>query len=137
MYKISKSYSFDAAHRLHHLEGAHKCRNLHGHTYTVTITLFSDTLNSDTMVKDFNDLAPFKRHLDTFYDHALIVDVNDIELRDLASNLGCKMSVVYGPTTSELLAKEMHKIAKSLFNWSEKIGIEVSETPTSKAYYEE
>lgn len=35
--EISKTFSFDAAHQLPHHDG--KCRNLHGHTYSVTVRL--------------------------------------------------------------------------------------------------
>ncbi|MBP6085949.1 6-carboxytetrahydropterin synthase [Patescibacteria group bacterium] len=35
--KISKSFSFDAAHRLTTHNG--KCRNLHGHRYSVIVTI--------------------------------------------------------------------------------------------------
>lgn len=38
-YRIGKSFTFDAAHRLPGLRAGHKCGRLHGHTYTVEVVL--------------------------------------------------------------------------------------------------
>lgn len=35
--KVSKRFTFEAAHSLPHLPKGHKCRNLHGHSYGVTL----------------------------------------------------------------------------------------------------
>ena len=35
--EIWKEFSFDAAHLLPNVPEGHKCRRLHGHTYTVRI----------------------------------------------------------------------------------------------------
>lgn len=50
---ITKEFLFDAAHHLEMYEG--KCRNIHGHTYKLAITI-SGYLNQLGMVIDFYDL---------------------------------------------------------------------------------
>lgn len=39
---LSRSRDFQAAHTLPRMPDGHKCRNLHGHTYTVTIACYGD-----------------------------------------------------------------------------------------------
>ncbi|MGH8897377.1 MAG: 6-pyruvoyl trahydropterin synthase family protein [Egibacteraceae bacterium] len=41
MFRIGKSFTFDAAHHLPGLSEGHKCARLHGHTYTVMVGSFS------------------------------------------------------------------------------------------------
>jgi len=54
---VTKILSFDAAHCLPEHEG--KCRNVHGHTYTLEVTVegqVQDGGPTDRMVMDFADL---------------------------------------------------------------------------------
>jgi 6-pyruvoyltetrahydropterin/6-carboxytetrahydropterin synthase len=74
-YRIGKTFSFDAAHRLGGLPEGHKCGRLHGHTYSVEIVLTSWELGEPGFVTDFGDLAPFKRYLDEHLDHRSLNDV--------------------------------------------------------------
>src|SRR5579859_1071133 len=77
MYRIGKSYSFDASHQLHGLPDGHKCGRLHGHTYTVTVEIVGEyrsdwageDLEAPGFVVDFGELAPLKAHLDGTFDH--------------------------------------------------------------------
>lgn len=50
---VTKTFTFDAAHHLHAYEG--KCKNMHGHTYKVVLTL-SGYPNNIGMVIDFGEL---------------------------------------------------------------------------------
>lgn len=50
---VTKTFTFDAAHHLHCYEG--KCKNLHGHTYRLIVTV-SGRVNEIGMVVDFQDL---------------------------------------------------------------------------------
>jgi len=64
---ISKSFTFDASHHLHCYEG--KCKNLHGHTYRVTLTV-SGYLNDLGLVIDFSELkAIWKSKIEIYLDH--------------------------------------------------------------------
>jgi 6-pyruvoyltetrahydropterin/6-carboxytetrahydropterin synthase len=73
MYRIGKSFKFDAAHRLvAPYEG--KCACIHGHTWRVDVVVKSETLNPCGMVVDFTDLAPIKAYIDEKFDHAMVND---------------------------------------------------------------
>jgi len=55
---VTKILTFDAAHSLPDHQG--KCRNLHGHTYTLEVTVRGELEHSGPatgMVMDFGDLA--------------------------------------------------------------------------------
>lgn len=75
MFLITKSFQFSAAHRLDGLEPGHPCARLHGHNYTVRISLAADELDQDGFVADFHRLAPLKRYLDDTIDHRCLNDV--------------------------------------------------------------
>ncbi|MBU7032504.1 MAG: 6-carboxytetrahydropterin synthase QueD [Theionarchaea archaeon] len=51
--RLSRTFTFDAAHRLTDYQGA--CGRIHGHTYTLVITVEGE-LDSRGMVIDFFDL---------------------------------------------------------------------------------
>jgi len=73
MYRIAKTFKFDAAHRLiAPYEG--KCSRIHGHSWRVDVVIRSETLNPCGMVADFNDLAPIKAYINQRFDHATVND---------------------------------------------------------------
>ena len=43
MIEIERTYTFEAAHYLPGAPDGHKCKNMHGHSYTVTIGLRSES----------------------------------------------------------------------------------------------
>lgn len=64
---ISKEFTFDAAHHLHHYEG--KCKNLHGHTYRAILGLSGYTDERGLMI-DFGDIKEiWKRKIEIHLDH--------------------------------------------------------------------
>ena len=54
MISVTKVFTFDSAHNLINYEGA--CRNLHGHTYKLEVTVCGD-INEMGMVCDFSELS--------------------------------------------------------------------------------
>lgn len=71
MYTLEKSYTFEAGHSLCYHDG--KCREPHGHSYTLTLHIQSPSLQESgpkkNMVMDFNDIGLIvkpliKSHLD-------------------------------------------------------------------------
>ncbi len=75
MFRIGKSFTFDAAHHLPDLPEGHKCARLHGHTYTVTVIFERPELVEPGFVTDFGDLAPLQRYLDEHLDHRYLNEV--------------------------------------------------------------
>jgi 6-pyruvoyltetrahydropterin/6-carboxytetrahydropterin synthase len=64
---VSKEFTFDAAHHLHHYEG--KCKNLHGHTYRVVLGLSGFTDERGLMI-DFGDIKEiWKQKIEIHLDH--------------------------------------------------------------------
>ena len=64
---LTKSFTFDAAHHLHLYEG--KCKNLHGHTYRLELTV-SGHVNEIGIVIDFDELkSMYKDVIESRMDH--------------------------------------------------------------------
>jgi len=68
MYKISKQFTFSAAHQLRGLDSCHPCSRLHGHNYKIELHLKSDILNQHGFVVDYNELSIFKNYIDTTFE---------------------------------------------------------------------
>jgi 6-pyruvoyltetrahydropterin/6-carboxytetrahydropterin synthase len=79
MYKISKTFTFDAAHQLHGLPEGHQCGRLHGHTYKVQVVLMSDDLTDEGWVLDFGEMRWLREYIDTTLDHRNLNDVFDFQ----------------------------------------------------------
>ncbi len=78
MISISKSYSFDAAHQLHNSEWSQakndtvfgKCARLHGHTYTLDVTIKGPVDPDTGMILNYFDLDKVVKPLvDGEFDH--------------------------------------------------------------------
>ena len=71
---ITKKFEFEAAHKLPDHPG--KCKNLHGHSYKLEVTVSSDQLNDQGMVMDFGDLKVIvNEHIINILDHSLLNDL--------------------------------------------------------------
>lgn len=74
--EIWKEFTFDAAHVLPHVPEGHKCRRLHGHTYTVRVYVGGEPDERVGWIVDFGDIRaafePIRARLDHYY-------LNDIE----------------------------------------------------------
>lgn len=85
---ITKDFSFEAAHMLSKYSGP--CANLHGHSYTGSITL-SGPVNDETgMILDFNRI----KNVIQAYDHATLF--SDEKIRDPAEEALYKWCCDYG-----------------------------------------
>lgn len=70
---ITKKFEFEAAHKLPDHPG--KCKNLHGHSYRLEVTVSSDKLNDQGMVMDFGDLKVIvNEHVINTLDHTYLND---------------------------------------------------------------
>ncbi|MGY0466715.1 6-pyruvoyl trahydropterin synthase family protein [Kitasatospora sp. cg17-2] len=80
-FRIGKSFTFEAGHRLAGLSPEHQCSRQHGHSYTVEVELAApaDALVAPGFVTDFADLKPFKVFLDGVLDHRNLHEVLPIE----------------------------------------------------------
>lgn len=70
---LTKIFTFDAAHHLHLYEG--KCKNLHGHTYQIEITI-SGMVNPIGIAVDFADIKKiYKKVIEEKLDHRYLNEV--------------------------------------------------------------
>lgn len=104
---VCKTFQFHAAHRL--LNHGGKCRNLHGHTYRVDISVFGEIQEeagpSQGMVLDFDDLKRAWSKLEPLLDHKTLLDFHDPLFQAISAvnpeALGYELDV---PPTAENLA---------------------------------
>jgi 6-pyruvoyltetrahydropterin/6-carboxytetrahydropterin synthase len=127
---VSKSWRFDACHKLENHDG--KCAQWHGHTYTLTVGVTGeprplDGQPDEGMVVDFGRLDDvWKAELEPLLDH-----------RDINDTLGH----LVGRTTSEQIAEWAYGVFDACFTHgnhgdptSRRVAfVRVSETPTTYA----
>ena len=99
--KIAKRFRWEAAHRLPWHEGL--CRNLHGHSYRLTVVL-DGAPDARGMVLDFKHLKRALKPLIDAWDHAILVAETDDELLGIARQTGWKHYVFPADTTAENLS---------------------------------
>lgn len=86
MYELTVKTHFDAAHALRGYPG--ECRELHGHTWDVEVTVASDTLDEIGIVYDFKTLKTDLAEVLASYDHAYLNEVPPFdEISPTAENL--------------------------------------------------
>jgi len=131
--KISKTFSFEAAHIVKDAK-SQRCRcNIHGHSYKIQIFI-KGLVVENGMVIDFGCLTEVKKFVDLF-DHALLIDKDNYEkLKDGLERLGQKRMVVFPvPVTAENLALFFQHYFQHLLNSDFIVNVRVHETETSYA----
>lgn len=120
MLTITRKLEFDAGHRIP--DHKSQCRNLHGHRYTLEITLvgavISEEGRSDNgMIMDFSDIKTLaKRYLVDVWDHAFLVYEKDTVVRDFLATLpGHKTVVISRIPTVENLAQTAFDLLRVAF----------------------
>lgn len=123
MFKLRKTKRIEASHKLPNHDG--KCRNMHGHTWSITVEVEGGDLNEggskDGMLLDYYDIGELmKEHVESL-DHK--------HLNDLYPN-----------PTSEVIAKDiflkmMEGINRASKGSARLCRIIVSETQDSSAEY--
>jgi len=119
--RITRRLEFDAGHRIPH-HGS-QCRNLHGHRYVLEVTLRGETVKScgssdEGMVLDFSDVKQIvKREVVDRWDHAFLVHVDDIKVREFLESMPDHKTVVMSLIpTAENLARIAFDTLASHFN---------------------
>ncbi len=107
---ITRRLEFDAGHRIP--DHKSQCRHLHGHRYTIEITLSGNEIDksgdaANGMVMDFSqvkDLA--KQHLVDAWDHAFLAFAGDKAIVDFLNSLPDHKTVILDRVpTAENLAR--------------------------------
>jgi len=117
--RLTRVFSFDMAHVLLNYHG--KCKNIHGHTYKLEVTVKGAPCNDDAsprkgMLIDFSD---FKKLIEdeiiTVWDHALMIhqDSDPVLLCALKNNYEKIIPVPFQPTTENMIC-ELAAIIKGI-----------------------
>lgn len=76
---ITKTFRFEAAHKLPHVPEGHKCGRLHGHSFVVDVTVFGSVDQTLGWVIDFADIKAAWKPLEDLLDHAYLNDIVGLE----------------------------------------------------------
>jgi 6-pyruvoyltetrahydropterin/6-carboxytetrahydropterin synthase len=137
--RISKEFNFDMAHALLGYDGL--CKNIHGHSYTLVVTVIGTPVLDGSspkngMLIDFKDLKGIiKSAIVDRFDHALVLnsDTPD-DLRDMLMKHYDKIVLLpYQPTTENMIADMAGQISALLPSNLTLYSLRLRETPTSYA----
>jgi 6-pyruvoyltetrahydropterin/6-carboxytetrahydropterin synthase len=137
--RITKEFPFEMAHVLWNYDGP--CRNVHGHSYRLFVTLAGfPSDNSDNpkngMVIDFTDLKTIvKNQIVNIFDHSVVLSNRiDKEKTELFKKMfGNIVLVDYQPTCENLVADFAERIAHHLPSEVTLHSLKLYETATSYA----
>lgn len=139
MIHLTKIFRFEAAHALMGYDG--RCRNIHGHSYEMRVTIkgmpiMDDSSPKNGMVMDFGD---FKRIVNEeiidHYDHAFIINHNMPQdfIDEVKRNYERIIVLPYQPTTELMLIDFSKKIKSRLPEGIHLVKIFLKETEGSFA----
>ena len=135
MITVTKTVKFDAAHVLTNHQGL--CKNLHGHTYRVDVSVSQAADDDRDMVIDFKDLKGIANEVvcDRF-DHAFIYNTESVGEREIAAVVeknGMRTVAIPFRSTAENLAKLFFSDLKARIPGL--VAVKVWETADSCAEY--
>jgi 6-pyruvoyltetrahydropterin/6-carboxytetrahydropterin synthase len=138
--RITKQFSFETGHALYGYDG--KCKNVHGHSYKLSVTVIGEPISVATNVKfgmviDFSDLKKIVREeiVDVF-DHATVFNQNTphVELANELKNRGHHVILVdYQPTSENMVIDFAKKIKDRLPQSIDLHSLKLQETESSFA----
>lgn len=138
--RITKQFTFETGHALYGYDG--KCKNVHGHSYKLSVTVIgmpiTDTSNVKLgMVIDFSDLKKIvKEEIVDPFDHATVFNKNTphIELAKELKVRGHKVILAdYQPTSENMVIDFANKIKARLSKEIQLHSIKLRETDTAFA----
>jgi 6-pyruvoyltetrahydropterin/6-carboxytetrahydropterin synthase len=138
--RITKHFDFETAHALPGYDG--KCKNIHGHSYQLYVTVIGTPINDDSnpkngMVMDFGDLKKIVKHeIVNAFDHAIVLNKNSehVKLAEKIADYSHRMVLVNYQPTSELMLKDfVERITKKLPKHVQLHSLKLHETNNSYA----
>lgn len=138
--RITKAFTFETGHALYGYDG--KCRNVHGHSYKLFVTVIGTPIDDSNHVKfgmviDFGDLKTIvKEEIVDVFDHATVFNKNTphVELAKELSDRGHSVLLVdYQPTSEMLVIDFAKKIQKRLPERIKLFSLRLQETDSSYA----
>lgn len=137
--RVTKVFTFDMAHALFGYDGP--CKNIHGHTYRLSVTLIGEQIQEennpkDGMVIDFTDFKRIvKENVIDIFDHTLVLkkDTPHSKIQGLTDNFERIIYSTYQPSCENLLLDMITRIQINLPDNVEIQNVRLEETPTSYA----
>ena len=77
--RLSKTFSFEAAHWLPSFPEGHKCRRLHGHSFHVEVTVAGDVPEEKGYLLDYGDIKKAISPIHDALDHRLLNEIDGLE----------------------------------------------------------
>ncbi|MEJ2162631.1 MAG: 6-carboxytetrahydropterin synthase, partial [Robiginitalea sp.] len=108
--RITKEFTFETGHALYGYDG--KCRNVHGHSYKLSVTVIGTPIQEEGhkklgMVIDFGDLKEIvKEEVVDPFDHATVFNKNTphVQLASTLKESGHKIILAdYQPTSENMV----------------------------------
>lgn len=119
-FELNKDFNFSSAHYIP-FEEAGKCKNVHGHTYFVNLTIAGDELDEMGFLVNFSEL---KTLIHKRYDHRLLNDFE--EFKDNSPSTEQVAQTIYNIVQEALDKRDNQPKCVQVF---------VRETPTSYVVY--
>lgn len=138
--RITKLFNFETGHALFGYDG--KCKNVHGHSYKLSVTVIGNPITDTTHVKlgmviDFGDLKKIvKEEIVDQFDHATVFNKNTphIELANELINRGHEVILAdYQPTSENMVIDFAARITSRLPKNIQLHSLKLQETDTSFA----
>jgi 6-pyruvoyltetrahydropterin/6-carboxytetrahydropterin synthase len=138
--RITKQFSFETGHALYGYDG--KCKNVHGHSYKLSVTVIGTPITDRGNVKfgmviDFSDLKKIvKEEIVDSFDHATVFNgtTPHIELANELKSRGHHVILVdYQPTSENMVIDFSKKIKSRLPSHILLHSLKLQETDTSFA----
>ena len=135
MIRVSKEFKFEMAHALHGYDGL--CKNIHGHSYRLWVTIKGNVKNEpghkkDGMVIDFSDLKEIvKKNIIKKFDHSLVLNANSPHAKIDFSSFEKVYYLPFQPTSENLVSYFVELIQGLLPDKIKLIKLVLSETATS------
>lgn len=138
--RITKKFEFEAGHALFGYDG--KCKNLHGHSYKLFVTVIGEPIHDTDNVKngmviDFGDLKKIvKNEIIEIFDHAMVFNAKSphLEVAQELKNKGHQIILVdYQPTSENLVIDFAQRIQQHLPENISLFSLRLQETESSYA----
>ena len=141
--RITKEFTFETGHALYGYDGL--CKNVHGHSYKLSVTVKGSPINDTSNVKhgmviDFSDLKKIVREeIVVPFDHATVLNISSPhkELAEEMEKRGHKvLRVNYQPTSEMMVIDFAQKIKARLPKNIALVALKLRETETSYAEWQ-
>ena len=137
--RLTKEFHFETAHALWNYDGL--CKNIHGHSYILFVTIIGEPINDKTnpklgMVMDFGDLKKIiSEEIIDKLDHALLLskETPDVEELNIAQMFKRFYLMDYQPTCENMIIDFADRIKKRLPKEVSLHSLKLHETSTSFA----